>query len=338
MTYLNLKKGEEVHILLEELRNRYDQERAELTKRAVDNVPAGKPMKKLPHTSNFKIPDSGYSLAYGASYWFTFKGYYREREPNDLDEIEKRLQTILVIISEYERQCTEVIDHNSEVSNFNAAIHDTITSIMSGIGVRSSRTETYRKRANSVKTHTRTIRAGYRDDLDRYAPIHYSKNHDADRMRKKAEERATELRRSFHEKRLQEEREAKQKEDVVKLAFMRVKYTPQNPTASVDEIMDTILSKNKYLMLYHFLVLNRNDWTEGYNYAASGLHGFDIVEEEDQEIYQAVMSIINGQDCVDGRHFRDNPKCIPLLSSILERDCKPLMDDYLKVQEMYENV
>jgi hypothetical protein len=96
--------------------------------------------------------------------------------------------------------------------------------------------------------------------------------------------------------------EAKAKHDRV-LGTLMVKY--QMPLqADASELVDTILGKNKYLRLAHYLHLNRGDWSDGPDYAETGLNGFVEETETDKKISECLWPLITDWDG-DGRVFRD---------------------------------
>jgi len=71
-----------------------------------------------------------------------------------------------------------------------------------------------------------------------------------------------------------------------------------------EELLDKILEKDKYLRLGHYLILNRNDWNDGPNFAENGLYSFSVETEEDKLIYAEISSLIDNWGG-DGRCFRD---------------------------------
>ena len=68
--------------------------------------------------------------------------------------------------------------------------------------------------------------------------------------------------------------------------------------------MDAIINKNKYLYLAHYLQKNRNDWSEGPNYAEIGLNHFTKDTLDDLAIYSEIHDLIEDWGG-DGRVFRD---------------------------------
>lgn len=71
-----------------------------------------------------------------------------------------------------------------------------------------------------------------------------------------------------------------------------------------DCILDALLAKDKYLRLAYYLERNRNDWSDGYHFARTGLNGFEVVSEDDQAIAREIGDLLDNDD-VDGRCFRD---------------------------------
>lgn len=101
--------------------------------------------------------------------------------------------------------------------------------------------------------------------------------------------------------------EEKKKRDADrKLIELCIKYGLQSDDSDVDisDVMDEILKRNKYLRLAHFLEKNRNDWSDGPDYAECGLYGFNVETEQDQEIYDELYHHIDDWQG-DGRVFRD---------------------------------
>ncbi len=70
------------------------------------------------------------------------------------------------------------------------------------------------------------------------------------------------------------------------------------------DLRDLLLKKNKYLRLAYYLERNRGDWSEGPDFAESGLSGFTIDTPDDKLIYDDIQDHITNWDG-DGRVFRD---------------------------------
>lgn len=74
-----------------------------------------------------------------------------------------------------------------------------------------------------------------------------------------------------------------------------------------DEVLETLLKRNKYLRLAHYLRRNRGDWNDGYEFARIGLRNFTVETDVDRAIKEEISDLADGDDCddCDGRVFRD---------------------------------
>lgn len=87
------------------------------------------------------------------------------------------------------------------------------------------------------------------------------------------------------------------------LGVLVLKY--ELPTESGwKEVLECLLSKDKYLRLSHYLCENRNDWNDGYDKAEYGLSQFQAESEQDREIVKDVQGCIDNWHG-DGKVFRD---------------------------------
>jgi hypothetical protein len=132
---------------------------------------------------------------------------------------------------------------------------------------------------------------------------------------------------------LKKEQEQKEKEKNRKLALLLAKYD-----LSLDcdwrDVLEVILDKNKYLRLAYYLEKNRGDWSNGCNYAETGLDGFEVENELDQKIYDDISHYIdNWIDYMDGRVFRDCEYNYSVLYKIAEEQDANLVSDYYEVMK-----
>lgn len=102
------------------------------------------------------------------------------------------------------------------------------------------------------------------------------------------------------------------------------------PEADLSDCLDAILGKNKYLRLAHYLQKNRGDWSDGYDYAETGLSGFEVETPTDREIEANISGLIENWDG-DGRCFRDCEWSYGAIFGLVEDP--QLMADYTKVYE-----
>lgn len=125
------------------------------------------------------------------------------------------------------------------------------------------------------------------------------------------------------------EQELKQKQATMELARFQVKYN-LSATSNWEDVLNVILEKNKYLYLAHYLEKNRNDWNDGYWYAETGLGGFSVESEQDQQIYDDIQRHIDDWDG-DGRCFRDTTWSYDVIYGLV--DDEALMTDYQTIQK-----
>lgn len=74
--------------------------------------------------------------------------------------------------------------------------------------------------------------------------------------------------------------------------------------SEINDVLDEILNRDKYLCLAHYMLQNRNDWNDGHDSASYGLLRFSIETPKDEEIYDDIQECIDNWDN-DGRVFRD---------------------------------
>jgi len=94
------------------------------------------------------------------------------------------------------------------------------------------------------------------------------------------------------------------------------------------EIMEKILQKDKYLYLAHYMGKNRSDWTDGCDYAKTGLEGFKVENDIDKLIFAEVNDAVANWDG-DGRVFRDLENFS--YGAILQLVDKDILADYNKL-------
>lgn len=135
--------------------------------------------------------------------------------------------------------------------------------------------------------------------------------------------------------RVKKEKEEKEKEYNKKLALLLAKYDLEL-TDSWKELNEAIIDKSKYLRLAHYLEANRNDWTDGYSYADSGLSNFVTESDLDNKIYNDISSYMYDKWDGDGRVFRDCEYNYSVIYSIAAKEDPQLYKDYQTVQEHLE--
>ena len=119
--------------------------------------------------------------------------------------------------------------------------------------------------------------------------------------------------RTGEEKKREQERQVREKEqerrrrEQIKTAALVVSAQELGldpNTASLDEMLDVVRSKDKYLDLAVAMADTRSDWSEGFYRVRDAVGRFEIVTPRDKEIYEAVHDAAYGEED-DGRVFRD---------------------------------
>ncbi len=270
MSYWATKKGEEVVELLHLALSHYETEKKDLLFKVDDNISPYLPLKEQPNKSKWTIGTS--NLGYSPSYWFKSKGYWsREEDIKTSSGLAIRKEEINKVVDSYIEACTLVYNENLPIIEHNKKVVEKIKALMKATGIPDTYSKSYFKTTRSRTKTTETSKAGYLQDIDRLIKTFQPAIPSKDSLLSGME--------AYYNKRLAE------------------------------EIREAILSKDKYLRLAYYLEKNRGDWNDGYDYAATGLHGF-VVEEGnslDQDIYDCINECIeSGNDGdIDGRIFRD---------------------------------
>lgn len=323
---------------LKEVTKNLEVEISQLQSKLDETIPKPKKYLPYPKAEDYKIYDS-ITLGHNSSYFLTFKNYYGTVADKDVtvEMLEGRWKLLQEISAKYEADCAVISQSNLTIVAHNKTVRDKITSIMKELGVPDTYyTREYKTNRSSKLTEIKHS-AGYIGDLDRLMPVE-KKPLDTVYM-------LSNLRRTYEEK-LRTARDIANKAEMEKikvtqmheLALLRAKYTPDNPISDTYTIRDAILSKNKYLMLGYWLMRNRENWTDGYDYAEVGLSQFSIDSVEDAEIHASLTDIINKSyetGGIDGRVFRDCEYSYGYLFAKVTD--KSLLKDYEKIISIAES-
>ena len=90
------------------------------------------------------------------------------------------------------------------------------------------------------------------------------------------------------------------------------------------QILEEMLKLDQNLRLAHYLIMNRNDWNDGYDYAECGLSGYKTNTEQEKLVYQEVNRLIDNWDG-DGRCFHDSEYGYDFVFGLVD---KSLVEDY----------
>ena len=255
-------------------------------------------------------------------------GYYRFNY-ND----EKSKERFLTIINAIEELDNITDQENVQASQTNEHTRDVVMKMLHDIGIPTQKYEYKTSRSRNKEligcAWTYEIRSAFKTYLSNITTTKnklietFNKLYNADQDKRKAEQE-------------KKQQEIERKENERLLAFMLSKYE-LDITADWDDLQDAIINKNKYLYLAHYLMMNRGDWNDGYNYARTGLGRFIVETSQDQEIYDCINGLITELDYVDGRCFRDCTWNYDVLYGIVKKQNPALYDDYKKVREHIED-
>ena len=187
----------------------------------------------------------------------------------------------------------------------NIKVREQVRLIMENLGIKAeSSTYGYAKPSARKMTWTRKP-AGYISDLATSCPI--SDGYEA--LKKTLESVAGNIDRYEALGKAKEQAEesakaevAKDRENLILLGAVSARY---GQAADVDELVELMCKKDKYLGLAYALEQNRNDWSDGYSYAERGLDDFEAATPEDHRIVTEIQRSIDDWDG-DGRVFREN--------------------------------
>jgi|GEM_PF-4832855 len=104
-------------------------------------------------------------------------------------------------------------------------------------------------------------------------------------------------------------------------------------TADENEILETILSRDKYLLLGDALIRNRLDWSDGPSLVRNELEHFVVCDDIDKAIYANLSDCVNNWDG-DGRVFRDCEYNYNRLFSMVDES---LLNDYKMLTQKTES-
>jgi len=327
-------KGKEVEEALEYVKNFYKSERETLMARGQECFPKFEVLDSFPSLSQH--PVSKWSLS-NHNDWFKKNSYYSDNEfLENEDDIEKRKLEIEKSINQYVDHCRRIHDLNVPKIAKNLEIRSKIQSIMDAIGIPRSHSVSYFKSARSRCKTTETKPAGYLEDLNRNIKISQPDVPKMSDLLRLLETSRNSVLEKVREKKSKAEKQKRDAEKVLEIALFRAKYTPADALSTPREIIEEIISKNKYLRLGYFLLRNREDWNDGYDSARCGLDGFKVENEIDELIQEDIQKCIDSGDDgdIDGKVFRDTTWGYDAIFSLCED--RVLYDDLFKVKSFLE--
>lgn len=310
------------------------------------------PCQKFKPYTDYKDRKYNWSYKNSNSFgtWDLMKEYYfissnswdKERLLSNVDDIQLKsvLEHFDQVTARWESDNKEILEYNTIVKEHNQKQYDNIIRIMEVVGIKTSHTTYGYKTSRSRKMTSTTTQAGFVQDIQTFIPRHCGYKtalNNIKQKRKEIEDYGNKLIQSNKERIRKEEQERTKKEAETRkikvVSSLIAKYDLDYESEPEDVLYD-LISRCKYLYLAHYLLLNRGDWSDGYDYAETGLRGFDTSEDdgEDTLIHKEISNICNKMD-VDGRYFRDCTYNYDYLFSKVKED---LLGDYNLIKEFIE--
>ncbi len=253
--------------------------------------------------------------------------YYGESRNNRSREASLKRKDLLFVVCDNILLSLEATKKdNEDIIQHNKTVVSNIISMMKLANIPDTYSEVDKKsRARYPKSISR--RSGYLDDIGRHI---VTNDYSYTRLLSQIESLKTQIAKECdnriktitdEEKEKSENLNREKKEKLG--AVLKIKYQVAFDADDAD-ILYAMLSKCKYLHLAHYMLQNRNDWNDGYDYASRGLDSFKIETDVDQKIYDCVESAISDWDH-DGRVFRDMEYSYDAIFGMVDAE---LMEDY----------
>ena len=298
---------------------------SDLENKAESNIPSVMKLNKItmPSVANTYAANA---FKYGSSYY--------ERDPKTIEEVESKLSSLLAKAEQERAKVLEEHQANIPAIENNLKVREKITQIMKSIGIpnnySTSEFKTQRSRTKTTTTHS----AGYLGDLQRNVPVSDEK----DRMltliksAKDSFKRHADTLKGTIRKELQEaEKTEKAKKEVLAKARLQVKYNLDDDFEWSD-VLEVLDSKDKYFALARSMEAVRNDWNDGFGRVQYAISDFEVVTEEDKEIFESIHELAYESEDIDGRVFRD---CEYNYGFLYGKVSEEIMKDYETLKEYY---
>ena len=286
-------------------------------KEADDSIPAKMEVKQL----SFNVNSASESFRDKSSYSYLrdvvvkdsqiFGNSYEYTIPKTKEAAKSRYENVVKELDEkFKKVETDHQDNLIAIQN-NKLIHEKVQVFMQKVGISQHYTTYEFKTSRSSKRTSVGHIAGWAEDLRREVRTSDGYEGCVNTLKKSKEDLEAFYKKllSYYDK---QERESAKKEkdskDAIKLATLRGIYTPFELDSDLNEVLNVILSKDKYLNLAHAGKMSRNDWNDWndcYEYVENALGDFEIECNLDSEIVKEYNEILEADDGHDGRVFRD---------------------------------
>lgn len=191
-----------------------------------------------------------------------------------------------------------IVEKNEEIARNNLRIKQALEELLNRAGVPSS----VRKGCLGHGRNAKAYSGGWSDSLNSIPVTHGWDQVLAElpRVISQIDERERKEKWAQEERTRSQEADRQRIEAAASLLVLRAKYGLSD-TANV---LEELLGRNKYLRLAYWLERNRGDWSDGCDYARTGIDGFAPLESStDSEIHSEIKRLC--EDFDDGRSFRD---------------------------------
>lgn len=218
-----------------------------------------------------------------------------------------------------------IVENNKAVAEHNRQLRATLEEIL----MRSNIPQSVRKWTGSGRS-SKAVWGGWKDStgaiplLDNWGELLRQMSSKIDDIERRESEQEW-------QRQMQVEARANQEAQIRRealLLVLREKYG----LPEYGDVLEEILKRNKYLMLGYWLERNRGDWSDGCDYAETGLRAFPVETDIDAEISAEINNLCVEWDG-DGRCFRDCHWNYTRLFEMAEHDAPELMADYRKIRE-----
>lgn len=302
----------------------------------IDNLKV-KANDQIPSVMKLNPISKGVITQRSVQYLFKVGSSYYERDPNTLEEVDSKLNSIKLQAEQDKQKINAEAESNAAAIENNKKIVTKITQIMKDLGIPNNWSRSYYKTANSRKMTTETNQAGYIGDLSRNVPTSddsAAKLRAVDDVVNAAVRHAETLKQKIRTEQQEKDKAEKAKKEVVAKARLQLKYG-LTEYSGWDEVLEALDGKDKYFALARAGKETRSYWGEGFGKVEYALSKFEVETEEDKEIYKEYSDILeenaNGNR-EDGRVFRDCEFNYSMLFGKVDED---LLRDYETLKEYY---
>lgn len=250
------------------------------------------------------------------------------------EQYQKGLEHFLQTYDQWKKDNARFVEENEQITEHNNLQRKRVYQLMQTLGIREQYSTWEYKTTRSRNKMEKKHKAGFISDLDRITPAdNYAS------LCKQIEQKYEQIKKfgaaklkEADEKRREQEKTQKEETRRREFALLQAKYTPDDASSELYDVIQVILSKDKYLHLAYYLEKNRGDWMDGYDYAETGLENFLVESDIDREIEKELAELIDDREDIDGRVFRDCKWNYTTLYGMVKD--RQLLKDLQKAQEM----